>query len=85
MKTEKVVDHIVNWLRDYAVNAKMNGFVIGISGGIDSAVTAAIAASTRLLADRASTTEQFDSSCQPSSFSTFAYGASILGCEVGRQ
>ena len=43
MQTEKVVDYIVNWLKDYATNAKVNGFVIGISGGIDSALTLAIA------------------------------------------
>lgn len=48
MKTEKVVDHIVNWLRDYANNAKMDGFVIGVSGGIDSAVTSALCAMTGL-------------------------------------
>lgn len=46
MKTEKVVDHIVNWLKDYASKAKVNGFVIGISGGIDSAVTSTLCAMT---------------------------------------
>ena len=48
MHTEKVVEHIVNWLRDYATNAKMKGFVIGVSGGIDSAVTSALCARTGL-------------------------------------
>ena len=48
MKTEKVIDYIVNWLKDYAVNAKVNGFVIGISGGIDSAVTSTLCAKTGL-------------------------------------
>ena len=48
MQTEKVIDHIVNWLKDYAVNAKMEGFVIGISGGIDSAVTSTLCARTGL-------------------------------------
>ena len=48
MQTEKVVDHIVNWLKDYATNAGMNGFVLGISGGIDSAVTSALCAKTGL-------------------------------------
>ena len=43
MQTEKVVDHIVKWLKDYATKANVNGFVIGISGGIDSALTLAIA------------------------------------------
>ncbi|OAB76052.1 NAD(+) synthase [Cochleicola gelatinilyticus] len=46
MKTEQVVDHIVNWLKEYAMNAKMDGFVLGISGGIDSAVTSALCAKT---------------------------------------
>ncbi|MFC7356783.1 NAD(+) synthase [Jejudonia soesokkakensis] len=48
MKTEKVVDHIVNWLKEYATNAKMEGFVLGISGGIDSAVTSSLCAKTGL-------------------------------------
>tara|TARA_R110000787_G_scaffold96415_4_gene199771 strand:+ start:15931 stop:16725 length:795 start_codon:yes stop_codon:yes gene_type:complete len=48
MHTEKVVDFIVNWLKEYAENAKMNGFVIGISGGIDSAVTSTLCAKTGL-------------------------------------
>lgn len=48
MHTEKVVNHIVNWLKEYAVNAKMNGFVVGISGGIDSAVTSTLCAKTGL-------------------------------------
>lgn len=46
MHTEKVVDFIVKWLKDYAINANMNGFVIGISGGIDSAVTSSLCAKT---------------------------------------
>lgn len=46
MNTEKVVEYIVNWLKDYAINAKVNGFVIGISGGIDSAVTSTLCAKT---------------------------------------
>jgi NAD+ synthase len=48
MKTEKVTNHIVDWLKDYATNAKVNGFVIGISGGIDSAVTSTLCAKTGL-------------------------------------
>lgn len=48
MQTEKVVDYIVNWLKDYATNAGVNGFVIGVSGGIDSAVTATLCAKTGL-------------------------------------
>lgn len=48
MQTENVVDHIVNWLKDYATKANVNGFVIGISGGIDSAVTSTLCAKTGL-------------------------------------
>jgi NAD+ synthase len=46
MQTEKVVDHIVAWLKTYATNAGMKGFTIGVSGGIDSAVTSTLCAKT---------------------------------------
>ncbi len=45
---EKINQHIVNWLKDYAINAKVNGFVVGVSGGIDSAVTSTLCAQTGL-------------------------------------
>ena len=45
---EQVNNYIVNWLKDYAQKAKVNGFVIGISGGIDSAVTSTLCAQTGL-------------------------------------
>lgn len=48
MQTEKVIDHIVNWLKEYASNARVNGFVLGISGGIDSAVVSILCAKTGL-------------------------------------
>lgn len=48
MQTQKVVDHIVHWLKDYAEKANVKGFVIGISGGIDSAVTSTLCAKTGL-------------------------------------
>ncbi|WP_430907595.1 NAD(+) synthase [Maribacter sp. 2-571] len=48
MQTEKVTEHIVAWLKEYATNANMKGFVIGISGGIDSAVTSTLCAKTGL-------------------------------------
>lgn len=48
MQTEKVIDHIVSWLKDYLTQAQMNGFVVGISGGIDSAVTSTLCAKTGL-------------------------------------
>ncbi|PTX63644.1 NAD+ synthase [Kordia periserrulae] len=48
MKTQQVIDHIVEWLKDYATKAKVNGFVVGVSGGIDSAVTSTLCAKTGL-------------------------------------
>ena len=48
MNAEKVVNYIVSWLKDYAEKSNVNGFVIGISGGIDSAVTSALCAKTGL-------------------------------------
>lgn len=46
MQTDKVVDHIVNWLKDYATQAGMKGFVVGVSGGIDSGLTSTLCAMT---------------------------------------
>lgn len=48
MHSEKVIDYIVNWLKEYATNARMNGFIVGVSGGIDSAVTSTLCAKTGL-------------------------------------
>jgi NAD+ synthase len=48
MDTTKVIDHITNWLRDYCERAGQQGFVVGVSGGIDSAVTSALCARTGL-------------------------------------
>ena len=46
MNAEKVVEYIVSWLKEYAEKSNVNGFVIGISGGIDSAVTSTLCANT---------------------------------------
>tara|TARA_B110000238_G_scaffold1881_1_gene1804 strand:+ start:2598 stop:3425 length:828 start_codon:yes stop_codon:yes gene_type:complete len=46
MNTEKVATHIISWLKDYAEKAKVKGFVIGVSGGIDSALTSTLCAKT---------------------------------------
>ncbi|NER09349.1 NAD+ synthase [Muriicola jejuensis] len=48
MQTDKVVAHIVDWLKEYSTNAKTKGFVVGVSGGIDSAVTSTLCARTGL-------------------------------------
>tara|TARA_R110002020_G_scaffold281534_5_gene497236 strand:- start:11662 stop:12399 length:738 start_codon:yes stop_codon:yes gene_type:complete len=41
-----VREQIVKWLKDYLEDSGMSGFVIGISGGIDSAVTSTLCAET---------------------------------------
>lgn len=46
MKKPEVIDHIVNWLNHYSEQSKTNGFVVGISGGIDSALTSTLCAKT---------------------------------------
>lgn len=48
MNPQPVVKYITNWLSEYSKNANSNGFVIGISGGIDSAVTSMLGAETGL-------------------------------------
>lgn len=48
MKTSQVIDHIVNWLKNYLQDSGQKGFVIGVSGGIDSAVTSKLLALTGL-------------------------------------
>ena len=35
------IAHIVKWLKGYAKSAKIDTFVVGISGGIDSSVVSA--------------------------------------------
>lgn len=48
MKTQAVIEYITGWLRDYAQQAQAKGFVVGVSGGIDSAVVSTLAAQTGL-------------------------------------
>jgi NAD+ synthase len=46
MKTPEICTHIVTWLRAYSENSRTEGFVVGISGGVDSAVTSTLCAMT---------------------------------------
>ena len=48
MNSVAVVAHITAWLKQRCETAGMEGFVVGVSGGIDSAVTSALAANTGL-------------------------------------
>lgn len=46
MKKQETIQHIVHWLKHYSDQSGTNGFVIGISGGIDSALTSTLCAMT---------------------------------------
>ena len=48
MNTKSIESHIVNCLSDYSKKSGLNGFVVGVSGGIDSAVTSTLCAKTGL-------------------------------------
>ncbi|ROI07434.1 NAD(+) synthase [Kaistella haifensis] len=48
MQKEKITEKIVNWLKDYAEKAHVNGYVIGVSGGVDSGVVSTLCAMTGL-------------------------------------
>jgi NAD+ synthase len=41
-----LAEHIIHWLKNYQDTAKAQGFVVGVSGGIDSALTASLCALT---------------------------------------
>ena len=43
---DAVAKHIVAWLQDYLKTSGMDGWVVGVSGGIDSAVTSTLCALT---------------------------------------
>ena len=46
MKINKVIHHITKELNAYCDTAGLKGFVVGVSGGIDSAVTSTLSAKT---------------------------------------
>ncbi|MBS1549826.1 MAG: NAD(+) synthase [Bacteroidetes bacterium] len=48
MQNQKIIDTIVHWLKDYAQKAKANGYIIGVSGGVDSGVVSTLCAMTGL-------------------------------------
>ena len=48
MNTKEVIEHIKNWLISYHSQSSTKGFVIGISGGIDSALTSTLVAETNI-------------------------------------
>lgn len=48
MNTSAVIEHITTWLNEYSKSSGTKGYVVGVSGGIDSAVTSTLAARTGL-------------------------------------
>lgn len=46
MKSKEIAEHIISWLDSYLIDSGNEGFIIGISGGIDSAVTSTLCAMT---------------------------------------
>jgi len=46
LSTSLLAGHIEAWLNDYVESAELSGFIIGISGGIDSALTSMLCART---------------------------------------
>ena len=46
MKSKDLIAHVTQWLSDYLEGSRSYGFVVGVSGGIDSAVASALAART---------------------------------------
>ena len=48
MNTAKTITYITDWLKKYCDSASMAGFVVGVSGGVDSAVTSTLCANTGL-------------------------------------
>ncbi len=46
MKSDKIIFSISEWLKEYSLKSNTSGFIIGISGGIDSALTSTLCANT---------------------------------------
>lgn len=46
MNRKKVIEHLVQWLETYCSKSGTQGFVVGVSGGIDSALTSTLCAMT---------------------------------------
>lgn len=48
LQIDKLISEIADWLATYKENSRTSGFVIGVSGGIDSAVASTLCATTGL-------------------------------------
>lgn len=47
-KEDKIIEKIVSWIKDYAKNSNLENLVVGISGGIDSALVSTLCCKTGL-------------------------------------
>ncbi|MGM0478714.1 MAG: NAD(+) synthase [Bacteroidota bacterium] len=43
---DRVVNYIVDWLNDYLSTTPLKGYIVGVSGGVDSALTSTLCAMT---------------------------------------
>lgn len=48
MSIEETISYITNWIKSYTEKSGMKGLVVGISGGVDSALTSVLCAETGL-------------------------------------
>ena len=46
MKKTETIKFIVDWIKNYKETNNLNGFVVGVSGGVDSALTSTLCASS---------------------------------------
>lgn len=48
MSNEEKINHVVNWIKQYALKAGIKGLTVGVSGGVDSALVSTLCAMTGL-------------------------------------
>jgi len=48
MKTGEIIQYIIGWLKNQCNDAGRDGFVVGVSGGVDSAVTSTLCGKTSI-------------------------------------
>ncbi len=48
MNSKLIIKHITDWIKNYCLNNRIKSLVIGVSGGIDSALTSTLCAKTGL-------------------------------------
>ena len=48
MELDKKINFIAKWIKDYAIKSKQQALIVGVSGGIDSALTSLLCAKTKL-------------------------------------